>query len=107
MKKTIMALSAASLLTVPAFAANDMFRFEAQASELEDARTVAVLYERLDAAVLEYCVDLVEEPQVLTCHSEVLAFVVEQFDNASLTSLHLQATDSVDGIEPATGESGV
>ncbi|WP_421785273.1 UrcA family protein [Hyphobacterium sp.] len=107
MKKTILALAAGGLLAAPAFGTSDMFRFEAQASELQDTRSVALLYERLDAAVLEYCVELVDEPQVVTCHTEVLASVVEQFDNANLTSLHLQATSSVDGVSPAAGESGV
>lgn len=107
MKKTILALAAAAGLTAPAFGASDIFHFAANASDLENTRSVAQLYERLDEAVLGYCADLVDEPQLEACHTQVLAAVVEQFDSPDLMAIHEQATHSVDNIELAARDDGV
>lgn len=107
MKKTLLALATAGALAAPAFGASDLFRFEAQATELDDVRSVAQLYQRLDAAVMDYCVQLVDESQLSTCHAEVLTSVVEQFDNATLSSVHTQETDSVGDEQSPARENGV
>lgn len=107
MKKTILAFVAASALAAPALGASDIFQFAANASDLENIRSVAHLYERLDEAVLGYCADLVDEPQLETCHTQVLATVVEQFDSPALIAVHEQATHAVDSVELAARDDGV
>ncbi|PIW32032.1 MAG: hypothetical protein COW29_00235 [Rhodobacterales bacterium CG15_BIG_FIL_POST_REV_8_21_14_020_59_13] len=107
MKKTLLALAAAGTLAVPALDASDIFQFAANASDLENTRSVAQLYERLDTAVLSYCADLVGDPQLETCHTQVLDAVVGQFDSPELMDIHERATHSVGSIELAARDDGV
>ncbi|MBI1237307.1 MAG: UrcA family protein [Alphaproteobacteria bacterium] len=107
MKKTILAIATAGLLAAPAFGAGEIFQFAANASDLENTQSVAQLYERLDTAVLDYCADLVDAPQLETCHIQVLAAVVEQFDNPALAAVHERATASVGSVELAARDDGV
>jgi UrcA family protein len=107
LKKTILSLAAAGLLAAPALGASDMFRFTADASDLADAQSVAQLYERLDTAVMDYCVELVDEPQVQPCHDQVLVAVVAQFDSPALTALHERATGSAGSVTLAARDDGV
>lgn len=106
MNKTILALTTAVVLAAPAFGVSDLFRFEAQATELDNISSATQLYERLDSAVMDYCFQLVDESQRVTCHAEVLASVVEQFDNETLTSIHFQATGLTGEDQVAARETG-
>ncbi|QNL19598.1 UrcA family protein [Hyphobacterium sp. CCMP332] len=107
MKKTILALAAAGALAAPAFGAGDIFQFAAETSDLENTQSVSQLYERLDMAVMEYCADLVDEPQLDACHTQVLDAVVAQFNSADLMARHERATGASDNVELAARDDGV
>ncbi len=105
MKKTILAIAAA-MMSVPAFGASDIFLFEANVSDLENSGSVAQLYERLNEAVSDYCVELVDAPQLEACRTEVLAAIVVQFDSEALTHLHEVATRATGSQNMASLENG-
>ncbi|WP_394693683.1 UrcA family protein [Hyphobacterium sp.] len=107
MKKTLLALAATGALVAPAFSAGEIFQFAAETSDLDNTQSVAQLYERLDAAVMEYCADLVDEPQLETCHIQVLDAVVAQFDSPDLLARHERATQASGTIELAARDNGV
>lgn len=90
------------MMSFPAFGAGDILQFEANALELENARTVAQLYERIDDAVTDYCVRLVDANQFETCRTDVLAEIVAQFDNEELTRVHLNALRDADDQDIAS-----
>lgn len=107
MKKTILAFASAAVLAAPALGASDIFQFAANTSDLENTRSAAQLYERLDTAVLGYCADLVDEAQLDACHTQILAAVVEQLDSPALMDVHEQAIRAVNSIDLAARDDGV